>query len=152
MRELNENSVDVAVDPGVVMIRREGGLSNNIIVGPHQLTSDEPLPNGTDTGATPYDLLAAALGACTSMTLTLYADRKQWPLESVTVVLRHGKIHASDCDDCESKEGKVDRIDRAIELGGPLTDEQRTRLLEIANRCPVHRTLTSEINIQTRLV
>ena len=82
----------------------------------------------------------------------MYARRKEWPLESVNVVLTHNKIHASDCEDCETKEGKVDRIERAIELGGPLTGEQRSRLLEIAERCPVHRTLKSEINIQSRLV
>ncbi len=154
MSRVDENRQQVTTqDPGVVMVRREGaGLANQIIVGSHRLTADEPAPEGTDTGPTPYDLLASALGACTSMTLTMYAKRKQWPLESITVVLRHGKIHASDCEDCETKEGKVDRIERAIELGGPLSDEQRDRLLEIANKCPVHRTLKSEINIQTRLV
>ena len=154
MSEVDESGQQVTTsDPGVVIVRREAaGMANQIIVGSHRLRADEPDPIGTDTGPTPYDLLASALGACTSMTLTMYADRKQWPLESITVVLRHGKIHASDCDDCETKEGKVDRIERAIELGGPLSDEQRERLLEIANKCPVHRTLKSEINIQTRLV
>ena len=152
MNELSEKKQEAAVDPGLVMVRREGGLANKIIVGAHHLTADEPTPIGTDTGPTPYDLLAAALGACTSMTLTLYAERKQWPLESITVLARHGKIHASDCEDCESTDGRVDRIDTAIELGGPLSDEQRERLLEIANKCPVHRTLKAEINIQTRLV
>ena len=154
MSEVDESRQQVTTnDPGVVMVRREGaGMANQILVGSHRLRADEPDPTGTDTGPTPYDLLASALGACTSMTLTMYADRKQWPLESITVVLRHGKIHASNCEDCETKEGKVDRIERAIELGGPLSDEQRERLLEIANKCPVHRTLKSEINIQTRLV
>ena len=135
------------------MVRSSGqGLSQEIIVGPHRLSADEPEPLGTDTGPTPYQLLSAALGACTSITLKAYARHKEWPLESVTVVLTHGKIHARDCADCETKDGKVDRIERAIELGGPLSKEQRARLLEIAQRCPVHRTLTSEINIQTRLV
>ena len=86
------------------------------------------------------------------MTIALYARRKQWPLDDVTVSLRHSKIHASDCAECETKEGKLDRIERDIALAGRLTDEQRTRLLDIAERCPVHRTLTSEINIRSRLV
>ncbi len=137
----------------VVMVRKgEGDLGQEIVVGPHLLTADEPEPAGTDTGPSPYNLLAAALGACTSMTLTLYAQRKEWPLESVTVVLRHDKIHAEDCADCETRVGKVDRIERAIELEGPLTDEQRQRLLEIAEKCPVRRTLSSEISIRSRLV
>jgi putative redox protein len=152
MSESSVNRQEAAVDPGLVVVRREGGLANKIIVGAHHLAADEPAPIGNDTGPTPYGLLAAALGACTSMTLTMYADRKQWPLESVTVLARHGKIHASDCEDCESTECRVDRIDTAIELGGPLTDEQRERLLDVATRCPVHRTLKSEIDIQTRLV
>ena len=144
---------DAGIEPRVVMVRGDGiGLGQEIIVGPHLLTSDEPDPAGTDTGPSPYNLLAAALGSCTSMTLTMYARRKDWPLESITVVLRHDKIHAEDCADCEMKEGKVDRIERAIELGGPLTEEQRDRLLEIAEKCPVTRTLSSEIDIQSRLV
>ena len=149
----NAKRPDTPGEGRVVMVRRiQTGLAQEIIVGPHRLAADEPLPAGTDTGATPYQLLSAALGACTSITLTAYAQRKGWPLESVTVVLTHGKIHAKDCADCETTEGKVDRIERAIELGGPLTGEQRERLLEIAQKCPVHRTLRSEINIQTRLV
>jgi putative redox protein len=140
-------------EPRVVMVRGNGSaLAQEIIVGPHRIHADEPEPTGTDTGPSPYNLLAAALGACTAMTLTLYAQRKEWPLESVTVVLRHDKIHAEDCADCETKEGKVDRIERAIELGGSLTDDQRQRLLEIADKCPVRRTLGSEIDIQSRLV
>ena len=145
--------VDLVGESRFVMVRSSGqGLSQEIIVGPHRLSADEPEPLGTDTGPTPYQLLSAALGACTSITLKAYARHKEWPLESVTVVLTHGKIHARDCADCETKDGKVDGIERAIELGGPLSEEQRARLLEIAQRCPVHRTLTSEINIQTRLV
>jgi uncharacterized OsmC-like protein len=149
----NTQEVGTVGEPRIVMVRSSGqGLSQEIIVGPHRLSGDEPEPPGTDTGPTPYQLLSAALGACTSITLTAYARHKEWPLESVTVVLTHRKIHADDCADCETKEGKVDRIERAIELGGPLSEEQRARLLEIAQRCPVHRTLTAEINIQTRIV
>jgi uncharacterized OsmC-like protein len=129
------------------------GFAQQISTGRHELIADEPAAvGGTDTGAGPYDLLAAALGACTSMTISLYARRKQWPLEAVTVRLRHSKIHAADCADCEQREGKLDRIEREVELHRALTDEQRTKLLEIADKCPVHRTLTSEIDIQTRLV
>jgi putative redox protein len=129
------------------------GFAQEIVVGSHRLPADEPAAlGGTDTGPTPYDLLACALGACTSMTLALYARRKRWPLEAVTVRLRHSKIHAADCADCETKDGMLDRIECDVELHGGLTDEQRTRLLEIANKCPVHRTLTSEIEIRTRLL
>jgi uncharacterized OsmC-like protein len=121
-------------------------------MGRHQLKSDEPVQvGGRDTGPTPYDLLLAALGACTSMTISMYARRKQWPLEDITVRLNHSRIYASDCADCETKAGMLDKIDRAIILSGPLTDEQRARLLEIANKCPVHRTLTSEIKIDSWL-
>src|SRR5262249_28043434 len=100
----------------------------------------------------PYDLLIAALGSCTSMTISLYARRKQWPLQSVRVRLRHGKIHAQDCADCETKQGKIDRIEREIELIGNLDAEQRAQLMKIAEMCPVHRTLTSEVKIESRLV
>ena len=129
------------------------GFAQEITAGGHRLATDEPTAlGGTDTGPTPYDLLLSALGACTSMTVSLYARRKQWPLEAVTVRLRHSKIHAADCADCETKEGKLDRIEANIELHGHLTEEQRARLLEIASKCPVHKTLTSEIDIHTRLV
>ncbi|MEY9930278.1 putative OsmC-like protein/alpha/beta superfamily hydrolase [Catenulispora sp. GP43] len=128
-----------------------GGLQQLITAGRHHLVADEPVPTGGDTGPNPYDLLLAALGACTSMTLRMYATRKNLPLEKVTVSLRHDRIHARDCEECESADGFVDRIDRTIRLDGPLTDEQRTRLLEIADKCPVHRTLTSETVIRTVL-
>ncbi len=129
------------------------GFAQEITVGRHQLVADEPVAaGGTDTGPNPYDLLISALGACTSMTVAMYARRKQWPLEAVTVRLRHAKVHAADCQDCEKKDGKIDRIERDVELHGALTEDQRARLLEIANMCPVHRTLTSEIDIRTRLV
>jgi putative redox protein len=127
------------------------GFAQQVTVGGHRLVADEPLAvGGTDTGPGPYDLLLAALGACTSMTVALYARRKQWPLESVRVRLRHERIHAADCADCETKQGMLDRIERDVELAGPLDAEQRARLIEIANKCPVHRTLTSEIVIRTR--
>jgi putative redox protein len=129
------------------------GFAQEITVGRHGLLADEPVAaGGTDTGPTPYDLLLASLGACTSMTVSLYARRKQWPLEAVTVRLRHSKIHAADCEECETRTGLLDRIERDVELHGELSDEQRARLLDIASKCPVHRTLTSEIEIQTQLV
>ena len=137
----------------VIVRGAAAGLAQEITVGRHRLPADEPIEDGgTDLGPNPYDLLLAALGACTSMTLALYARRKQWPLESVTVRLRHSKIHAADCAACETREGRLDRIDRDVELAGDLDETQRSRLLEIANKCPVHRTLTSEIEVRTRLV
>ena len=129
------------------------GFAQEITAGGHQFLADEPRAvGGTDTGPSPYDLLISALGACTSMTVSLYARRKQWPLESVTVRLRHSKVHAAHCADCETKDGMLDHIERDVELRGDLSEAQRARLLDIANKCPVHRTLTSEIDIQTRLV
>ena len=129
------------------------GFAQTISIGDHRLAADEPQAlGGTDTGPTPYDLLISALGACTSMTVSLYARRKQWPLEAVTVRLRHSKTYATDCAECETKDGRLDRIELDVELHGNLTEEQRKRLLEIANKCPVHKTLTSEIDIRSRLV
>lgn len=141
-------------EPSVVLVQgRADSLKQTIEVGPHRFLSDEPVAlGGGDEGPDPYELLLSALGSCTSMTLAMYAHRKQWPLEAVTVRLRHAKIHASDCSDCDTKEGKVDRIEREIVLSGPLTAEQRAALLVIADKCPVHRTLTSEINIKTQLM
>jgi putative redox protein len=135
-----------------VIVRGEGSsFAQQIAVGPHRLHGDEPESvGGTGTGPSPYDFLLAALGSCTSMTVGMYARRKNWPLERVTVWLRHSKIYAADCSECETKEDMLDRIERDVRFDGPLTLEQRSRLLEIANKCPVHRTLTSEINIQTR--
>jgi uncharacterized OsmC-like protein len=137
----------------VVVRGSAAGFAQEINAGRHRIHADEPLSaGGTDTGASPYDLLLAALGACTSMTVGMYARRKAWPLAEVTVYLRHAKIHAADCAECEMKEGMLDRIERDIHFDGPLSDEQRSKLIEIANKCPVHRTLTSEINIHTRAV
>ena len=137
--------------PREVFVRGSAkGFTQEIAIGPHRLVTDEPTQvGGTDEGPTPYDLLLAALGSCTSMTVELYARRKGWPLEGVTVRLGHSRIHATDCAECETKEGKIDRIELDIELAGPLSDEQRSKLLEIAEKCPVHRTLVSEINIGT---
>ncbi|MFN3350457.1 alpha/beta fold hydrolase [Pseudorhodoplanes sp.] len=128
----------------------QGKFQQTIRAGRHSLIADEPLAQGgLDSGPTPYDLVLAGLGACTSMTLRLYADHKGLPLDRVSVELKHSRIHAADCEACETKEGKVDRIDRVVSLTGQLDADQRKRLLEIADKCPVHRTLTSEIDIRT---
>jgi len=128
----------------------QGKFQQTIRAGRHSLIADEPLAQGgLDSGPTPYDLVLAGLGACTSMTLRLYADHKRLPLDRVSVELKHSRIHAADCETCETKEGKVNRIDRVVSLTGQLDADQRKRLLEIADKCPVHRTLTSEIDIRT---
>ena len=153
-------SEPTAPEEGAVVVSERGAdsargisrLAQEILVGRHRLAADEPREaGGSDLGPNPYDLLLAALGACTSMTLRLYADHKEWPLERTTVRLSHEKIHATDCADCETREGKIDQIEREIELAGPLDAQQRQRLLEIAEKCPVHRTLHSEIKIRSRL-
>ncbi|CAN5650936.1 hypothetical protein BH24ACT20_BH24ACT20_13350 [soil metagenome] len=132
-----------------VLVRTGGGFYTEITAGKHTLVADEPSGvGGTDAGPTPYDYLLGALGSCTAMTLRMYADRKEWPLDSVTVRLSHGKIYADDCANCETETGKIDRIEREIELEGDLDDAQREKLLEIADKCPVHRTLTSETIIE----
>jgi uncharacterized OsmC-like protein/alpha/beta superfamily hydrolase len=136
----------------VVRETREGKFTQLVAAGRHVLRLDEPMSvGGLDSGPSPYDLLLAALGGCTSMTVRLYADQKGIPLERVEVELKHDKIHAADCADCETREGKIDRIERVIRLEGALDATERAKLLEIANRCPVHRTLHSEISVQTRL-
>jgi putative redox protein len=155
-----ERYLDMAADvqtpddapAGTVIVRetRRGQFQQEIIAGTHRLTADEPVKaGGLDSGPGPYDLLLAALGACTAMTLRLYADRKMVPLARALVRLRHAKIHAADCAECETKEGMIDRIERAITLEGDLDAGQRARLMEIADKCPVHRTLKSEIDIRT---
>ena len=138
--------------PGTVVVRetRRGLFQQEIISGPHRLLADEPVSaGGLDSGPSPYDLLLAALGACTAMTLRLYADRKRLPLNRVHVRLRHSRIHATDCAECETKDGMLDRIERSIALEGDLDAAQRAQLIQIADKCPVHRTLTSEIDIRT---
>jgi putative redox protein len=129
-----------------------GTYTQEITVGQHRLIADEPRPIGDDAGPTPYDLLLAGLGACTSMTVRMYANKKGWPLERVRVTLRHSRIHADDCASCETTKGFIDHIDRDIELTGDLDDAQRDRLLQIAERCPVHQTLHSEIDVATTLL
>ncbi len=142
-----------ASEPGGVHVEETGyGLfATDVSVGAHLLRADEPRAvGGDDTGPTPYGLLAAALGACTTMTMRMYANRKQWPLEKVSVSVAHEKIHAKDCEACETQTGRVDRFDRRLRIEGPeLTAEQRARLIEIADRCPVHRTLHSEVDVRT---
>ncbi len=140
-------------EEGLVVVAEngEGPYGQHITAGRHVLNADEPTPIGRDTGPSPYDLLLAGLGACTSMTLRMYATRKEWPLEAVTVSLRHSRIHAKDCADCETSTGQLDRVERTIRLTGALDDQQRQRLLEIADRCPVHRTLHSEVDVRTTL-
>lgn len=140
--------------PGKVVVQEthDGKFSQRVVAGRHVIRADEPVSvGGMDTGLSPYDLLLAGLGACTSMTMRMYADLKGFPLERTTVELRHDKIHAADCEECETREGKIDRIERLIRLEGPLSEEQRAKLLEISKKCPVHRTLHSELTIPTRL-
>ena len=137
----------------VVSETDDGQFTQKIIIGSHVLIADEPIINGgKDTGPSPYDFILAALGSCTSMTLRMYAKLKKFPLEHVIVRLKHEKIHVEDCVGCENDKSKIDHIERLIELEGTLTQEQRTHLLEIANKCPVHRTLMSKIIITTKLV
>ncbi|HEY5636786.1 MAG TPA: alpha/beta fold hydrolase [Burkholderiales bacterium] len=142
-----------AAVPGVRVVEAgEGRFAQMISAGRHRLRADEPAAlGGDDTGPSPYDLVLAGLGACTAMTLRMYAEQKKLPLERVTVDLAHEKIHAADCSDCETRDGRIDRITRDLTLEGPLDAAQRARLLEIANRCPVHRTLNAEVDIPTRL-
>jgi putative redox protein len=144
---------EAAVARGEVVVRGgRSGFLQEVLAGPHRLRADEPRESGgSDLGPNPYDLLLAALGCCTSMTLRMYADRKGLPLEQVEVRLRHSRIHAEDCAECETKEARVDLIEREIALAGALSGEARQRLLEIADRCPVHRTLSGEIAIRSRL-
>jgi uncharacterized OsmC-like protein len=136
-----------------VVVRTGDGLCTEIEACGHELVADEPISaGGADAGPTPYDYLLAALGGCTAMTLRMYADRKGWPLEAVTVRLSQDKIHATDCEECETEEGRIDRLEREIELEGPLDEKQRQRLVEIADMCPVHRTMQTEALVKNVLV
>ena len=148
-----EAAADRGEAPRAVIVRetRNGKFQQSVSIGPHQLLADEPVAaGGQDTGPGPYDFLLAGLGACTSMTMRLYADRKSLPLERVTVRLKQSKIHAEYCAECDTKIGMLDQIERTIAMEGALDAEQRRKLMEIADKCPVHRTLTSEIHIVTR--
>ena len=148
-----EQAMDLGEAPRNVVVRetRNSKFQQTVTVGPYRMLADEPIgAGGEGTGPGPYDFVLAGLGACTSMTMRMYADRKSLPLERVTVTLRHSKIHAEDCAECETKAGMLDQIDRVIAMEGNLDAEQRQRLIEIADKCPVHRTLTSEIHIVTR--
>ena len=139
-------------DAHVAVATGEDGYTTEVVAGKHRLWADEPASvGGADLGPSPYGLLLSSLGACTSMTLRMYADRKKWPLKGVTVHLDHEKRYADDCEDCENPKSKLDHIDRTIELDGPLDDEQKERLLQIADKCPVHKTLHSEIIVKTAL-
>jgi putative redox protein len=137
---------------GQVVTRTGEAYRTDIQAGPHALVADEPEDvGGDDAGPSPYDYLLSALGSCTGMTLRMYADRKGWPLEEAIVRLSHAKIHAKDCEHCDTDTGKVDRIEREIEVRGALSDAQRERLLDIANKCPVHRSLHNEIAVRSSL-
>jgi putative redox protein len=139
----NDKTADVVVRGDARSFKQE------IVAGKHHLIADEPVSaGGSDAGPDPYDYLLAALGVCTSITVGLYARRKQIPLENITVSLRHSRIYAKDCEECETEEGMLDRIEAEVELTGALSEEQRDKLMEIAAKCPVDRTLTSEINIR----
>jgi uncharacterized OsmC-like protein/fermentation-respiration switch protein FrsA (DUF1100 family) len=154
----SERYLDMVPEPDELPIEgvlvgetRNGKFEQQVIAGKHRYLADEPVSvGGNGSGPSPYEYLLAALGACTAMTIRLYADLKKIPLARVSVQLKHDKIHASDCAECETREGKIDRIEREIRLEGELTAEQRARMLEIADKCPVHRTLHSEIDIQTK--
>jgi uncharacterized OsmC-like protein/alpha/beta superfamily hydrolase len=150
--ELDHPELPNIDDERVVVHTGAVGYKTEVRAGKHGYVADEPIGvGGTNLGASPYDYLMAALGSCTSMTLRMYADRKTWPLQGITVRLKHNKIHAKDCEACETEEGMIDFIEREIDLEGDLTDEQRIRLLEIADKCPVHKTLHGEVNVVTRL-
>jgi uncharacterized OsmC-like protein/fermentation-respiration switch protein FrsA (DUF1100 family) len=135
----------------VVQETRNSKFQQTVAVGPHRMLADEPVAaGGQDSGPGPYDFVLAGLGACTSMTMRMYADRKSLPMERVTVTLKHSKIHAQDCAECETRDGMLDQIERVIAIDGALDAEQRKKLMEIADKCPVHRTLTSEVHIVTK--
>jgi uncharacterized OsmC-like protein/pimeloyl-ACP methyl ester carboxylesterase len=155
-RYIEPEVVELAIEPGeaprhvVVRETRNSKFQQTVTLGPHRMLADEPVAaGGQDSGPGPYDFLLAGLGACTSMTMRLYAERKALPLDRVTVTLQHSKIHAEDCAECETRTGMLDQIDRMIKIEGALDADQLKRLMEIADKCPVHRTLTSEVRIVT---
>lgn len=140
-----------ATPPDVVVRGNAESFLQEVVAGAHRFQADEPVSyGGGDAAPGPYEYLLAALGVCTSMTIGLYARRKKLPLENITVSLRHTRIHARDCEECETREGMLDRIDMGVELTGALTPEQQAKLMEIAGKCPVHRTLKAEIDIRVK--
>ena len=148
--DIGEEAPLKAAQGEVVVKQADGKFAQRIAAGPHAMRADEPRAYGGDeSGPTPYDLVLAGLGACTSMTIKMYADRKGWPVDDIEVKLIHKKIHASACETCETEDGKIDHIHRSIHIEGDLSEEQRLKLLEIADKCPVHRTLHSEVHITT---
>ena len=152
--DARQPAASAGAEPRAVQVTetREGKFQQAVVIGPHRIVADEPVAvGGLDSGPNPYDLLLAGLGTCTAMTVRLYADRNNLPLERVLVSLHHDKVHAADCADCETKEGMIDRIERTLTLKGPLDAAQRAKLVDIADKCPVHRTLESEIEIRTVL-
>lgn len=150
--DLSSAAPTAYADPTVTTVLGPDGFRTAVHARGFTLTADEPAGvGGTEAGPTPYDLLAAALGACTGMTLRLYAARKGWPLTGVTVRLTHDRAHAADCEACEGGDARMDRLTRHLALAGPLTDEQRRRLAEIADRCPVHQTLERGFRVETVL-
>ncbi len=135
-----------------VVVRSQQGLTQSIEVGDHRLLADEPISaGGADAGPNPYELLLSALGACTAMTLRLYAQRKGWPLDGVEVRLHHERVYAQDCADCETREGSLDKITKNLRLFGPLDAAQRQRLSEVSEMCPVQRTLKREVIVEQRV-
>jgi uncharacterized OsmC-like protein len=156
MVEQSERSASTTAHPahGTVIACESGAdrFALDLSAGPHRLLADEPKAvGGDDTGPTPYELLGAALAACTAMTLRLYAERKGWALGRITVAVRHAKVHAQDCADCETTDARLNRFERVVEVVGEIPEEQRTKLLEIADKCPVHRTLEGPVEVVTRL-
>jgi putative redox protein len=149
--DFNVSAQQTNKTPDVVVHGSARSFRQELVAGKYNLVADEPVSaGGGDAGPDPYDYLLTSLGVCTSMTIGLYARRKQMPLENITVSLSHSRIYAIDCEECETKEGMLDRIDVEVELTGSLSAEQHAKLMEIAGKCPVHRTLTSEINIRLR--
>jgi uncharacterized OsmC-like protein len=149
--DFNASALKSAKTADVVVRGDARSFKQQIVAGNHRLIADEPVSaGGSGAGPDPYDYLLTALGACTSMTIGLYARRKQIPLKNITVSVWHSRIYAKDCEDCETKEGMLDRIEVEVELTGALSAEQHDKLMEIAAKCPLHRTLTSEIKIHLR--